>query len=546
MTQDTRVPEPWFRSALAPFRTRMFRAIWIATVASNVGSLVQTVGAAWLMVSLSHSSDMVALVQASTALPIMLLAVPAGAIADIWDRRHLMLVAQVLMAVTSVLLTVLAYAHALGPWSLLGLTFLLGCGTALYAPAWQSAVGEQVPAAHIPAAVSLNAISFNTARTLGPAIGGLIVAAEGPPAAFLLNALSYAGILVVLLRWRRPRTVAALPPESMFEAMRAGIRYARMSPPIRTVLSRCVMFGFLASGVWATMPLVALDLLGGGPLTYGFLLGSFGVGGVLTAFGSAWLRRLYSSDTLATAGTLVYGVATVVIAQSHWLALSAPAFLLCGASWVLSFATFNITTQTSAPRWVVGRMLAIYQALSFGAMAAGSWLWGEYIEFGGLTASLTTSGLLLAASLLLVRRWPLHPTNVANLHPHQAAVAPEKDGIDPASGPIVSTVEYRVAPADAAEFLVLAHELGRIRRRDGARRWSLLQDLEDPRLWLERFQTDTWLEHLRHSGRATLADQELREQVSALHLGPEPPRARHLVARRPEVPAPAPNAAPPG
>ncbi len=525
----------WREAALAPLRIRTFRELWLASLGSNFGTLIQTVGAAWLMVSLTPSSDMVALVQASTALPVMLLSVPAGAIADIWDRRALMLLAQVLMAAIAVLLTVLTARGAVTPWSLLGFTFLLGCGSAIYGPAWQSSVGEQVPAAELAAAVALNSLNFNIARTVGPALGGVIVATAGPPAAFLLNALSYGGLIAVLVRWRRPPPPAALPPESVSAAIGAGLRYARLSPAIRTVLLRSFAFGALSSALWATMPMVARDLLGGGPLTFGFLLGAFGAGAVACAIGSTWLRRHFSSDAIVTAASAAFGIGTLIVAQSHWLVLSLLAIGVAGGAWVLSFSTLNVATQTSAPRWVLGRTLAFYQTAAFGGIAVGSWLWGEYAEFGGLAASLTAAGALLTASVLLARRWPLHPTESLDLGPLRALPADHAgNGVEPDAGPIVISIEYRIAPEDTAAFIRAAHELGRTRRRDGARRWTLLQDLDDRSVWLERFQTVTWLDHLRQWQRATVADRELRERVQALHRGPGLPRVRHLLARSPE------------
>jgi predicted MFS family arabinose efflux permease len=527
--------EAWLETVLEPFRTGVFRSIWIASLASNVGTLVQAVGAAWLMTSLVKSSDMVALVQAASALPIMLLSIPAGAVADIWDRRALMLLAQGLMGLTAVVLTALAFGGGLGPWSLLAFTFLLGCGSALYGPAWQSSVGEQVPLPQLPAAVSLNAISFNIARTIGPALGGLIVASAGVPAAFLVNACSYAGLIVVLLRWRRPHVPRALPPESIGAALGAGLRYAHLSPALRIVLLRSFVFGLFASALWATFPLVARDLLHGGPLTFGFLLGGFGLGAVLAALGSAWLRRRYSADAITTAGAVAYGVATVVIAESPWLLLSGAACLIAGSAWVLSYSTFNIAIQISSPRWVVGRTLAIYQTAAFGGIFVGAWLFAEYVELGGLIVSLLTAGLLQAGSFVLARRWPLHPAVAIDMDPLTGAIDDHaRAAIDPEAGPIVISVEYRVATADAAEFVRLAHELGRIRRRDGARRWILLQDLDDPRRWLERFETVTWLDHLRQSQRRTVADQGVRERLAALHQAPGPPRVHHLLGRSPD------------
>ena len=525
----------WREAALAPLRIRTFRELWLASLGSNLGTLIQTVGAAWLMVSLTPSSDMVALVQASTALPIMLLSVPAGAIADIWDRRALMLFAQVLMAAIAVLLTVLAARGAVTPWSLLGFTFLLGCGSAIYGPAWQSSVGEQVPTAELAAAVALNSLNFNIARTVGPALGGLIVATAGPPGAFLLNALSYGGLIAVLVRWRRPPPPAALPPESIVAAIGAGLRYARLSPAIRTVLLRSFAFCALGSALWATMPLVARDLLGGGPLTFGFLLGAFGGGAVAAALGSTWLRRHFSTDAIVTAASAGFGAGSLIVAQSHWLVLSLAAIAVAGGAWVLAFSTLNIATQTSTPRWVLGRTLAFYQTAAFAGMALGSWLWGEYAEFGGLAASLSTAGALLTASVLLARRWPLHASDSLDLDPlralpeHHAGTA-----VEPDAGPIVTSIEYRIAPEDTAAFIRAAHDLGRTRRRDGARRWTLLQDLDDRSVWLERFQTVTWLDHLRQWQRATVADREVRDRVQALHRGLESPRVRHLLARSPE------------
>ncbi len=527
--------DDWLGTVLEPFRTGVFRSIWIASLLSNVGTLIQTVAAAWLMTSLVSSAGMVALVQAASAAPIMLLSIPAGAIADIWDRRALMLLAQALMGVTAVVLTALAFAGSIGPWSLLAFTFLLGCGSALYAPAWQSSVGEQVPLPQLPAAVSLNAISFNIARTVGPAIGGLIVASAGAPAAFLVNAASYVGLIVVLARWRRPHVPRALPPESIGAALGAGLTYARLSPAIRTVLLRSLVFSVFASALWATVPLIARDLLHGGPLTFGFLLGAFGAGAVSAALGSAWLRRRYSADQVATSAAVGYGVATIVLAGSHFVLLSALACALAGSSWVLSYSTFNIATQVSSPRWVVGRTLAIYQTAAFGGISVGAWLFGQYVELGGLEVTLLTAGLLQAGSFIIARRWPLHVANAIDMDPLSGAPDDHaRAAIDPEAGPVVISVEYRIAVHDAAEFVRVAHELGRIRRRDGARRWILLQDLDEPRRWLERYETLTWLDHLRQSQRRTVADQGVRDRLIALHQGPAPPRVLHLLARSPD------------
>ena len=524
-----------FGGALAPFGAPVFRKLWLASLGSNFGTLIQTVGAAWLMTTLVHSSDMVAFVQAATALPIMLLSVPAGAIADIWDRRHVMLLAQIVSAIAAAVMTLLAWRGGLSPWSLLGFTFLLGCGSALYGPAWQSSVGEQVPTAHIPEAVALNALGFNVARTVGPALGGAIVAAAGAQAAFLVNTCSYLGLIAVLAAWRRPSPVPGLPPESIGAAIGAGVRYSRLSPAIRTVLVRSTVFGFLSSSLWATVPLIARDRLGGGPLTYGLLLGAFGAGAVLAALASTGLRRLHGNDAVATTSAVVFGLATCAMALSGSLWFSVPAMAAAGGAWVLSFSTFNVVTQMSSPRWVVGRTLAFYQTGVFGGIAVGAWAFGTCAEYVSLEAGLLVGGLALLGTGLVARRWPLHAVGLADVGPPLAADSGVADlPIDPDAGPIVVSVEYRIAPEDEAAFVRATHDLGRTRRRDGARRWSLMQDLSDPGRYLERYQAVTWLEHLRQDQRATVADAEVRGRVLALHQGPEPPRVRYLLARAPD------------
>ena len=449
----------WYRGALAPLGEPGFRKLWLASLGSNFGTLIQTVGAAWLMTTLVHSADMVAFVQAATALPIMLLSVPAGAVADIWDRRHVMLLAQAVMAVAALLLTVLAYRGVLTPWSLLGFTFLLGCGSALYGPAWQSSVGEQVPIAHLPAAVALNALGFNIARTVGPALGGAIVAAAGAQTAFLINTCSYVGLIAVLAAWKRPRPAATLPPESIGAAIGAGLRYARLSPAIRTVLVRSAVFGLFASSMWATVPLIARDQLGGGPLTYGLLLGAFGGGAVLAALASTALRRRYGPEQIVTLSSGVFGLATIVMAVSESLWLSVPFMVFAGGAWVLSFSTFNVLTQVSSPRWVVGRTLAFYQTGVFGGIAVGSWMFGMCAEYVGLRIGLVTGGLALLAAVLLGRRWPLHAAGMADVGPLENAVADHAHlAVDPDAGPIVVSVEYRVDAANIGAFIEAAHE----------------------------------------------------------------------------------------
>jgi MFS family permease len=533
------LPQSWRDSpTLAPFNSRIFAMIWSASLISNFGSLIQAVGASWMMTSIAPSPDMVALVQASTTLPIMLLSLASGATADIWDRRLVMLIAQVVMLVVAVILTAIAFLGMITPWTLLTLTFFLGCGVALYGPAWQSSVGEQVPRADLPSAVALNSLAFNIARTAGPAIGGIIVARAGPPAAFLFNSLSYVALIVVLILWRRPKPAPFLPPENMVMAMGAGVRYARLSPEIRTVLIRGVVFGVLGSSVWALMPLIARNLIGGDAVTYGTLLGAFGIGAVIGALSSTSLRRRYSNEVIVRVSTVGYGVGTVVTAVSSWHALSMVALMLGGASWVLALSTFNVTVQISSPRWVVGRTVAIYQMVTFGGLAVGSWLSGVFASRAGLVICLATSGTLMAISALLGRKLPLRQPEGLNLDPSRTWSSESSAQLDRLidTGPVVVTVEYRIAVDDAEPFRLAMRELRRIRRRDGAKRWSLMQDMAAPEIWIERYHSPNWIEHLRRHHRFTVSDREIERKVLDFHQGEEAPKVRHLIERRTDEP----------
>lgn len=492
----------------SPLAVPMFRAIWLAAILSNIGGVIQTVGASWMMTSIHASSEMVALVQAATTLPIMLLSLLAGTLADSTDRRRLMLCAQIFMFVSSGALAALSLTGALSPWILLGFTFALGCGMALHLPAWQASVGELVPRAALPAAVSLNSMSFNIARTVGPAIGGALVAAAGSPGAFIVNACSYLGLIVVLLRWKAPRTGEGLHVRDLPEAMLGGLKYVAMTR-VRSVMVRAAVFGVAASSILALTPLVARDLLGGGPLVYGVLLGGFGAGAVVGLIFMAGVRRRFGAEQLTRIGAVSMGAAFLVVATSPWLALSIPAMVVAGAAWVVSVSTFNVTVQLSAPRWVVARALSIYQMAAFGGLAAGSWLAGVAADRIGLSQALIAAAILHFASLFLGRLMPLpdprpEDTTLAELWKepsHALEIAPE-------DGPLSIEIEYRVAPADVAAFSRAMRERRRIRARDGARGWTLWRDLADSEVWIERYQVAHWRNYVRHNERRTVSDLE--------------------------------------
>ncbi|MBP1807413.1 MFS transporter [Rubellimicrobium aerolatum] len=529
-TPDTTSAAP--SSALAPFRHPLFRAVWLASMVSNFGGLIQSVGASWMMTSIAPSADMVALVQTSVTLPIMLLSLLAGAIADSHDRRKVLLVAQGFMLTVSVLLTLAAWMGLLTPWLLLLFTFLIGCGSALNAPAWQASVGDMVPRPDLPAAVALNSMGFNIARGVGPALGGLIVAAAGAAAAFAVNAVSYVALLVVLARWRPDRPTSTLPRETLGAAMLAGLRYVAMSPRTLAVLARSLAFGTGASAITALMPLIARELVGGGPLTYGLLLGAFGVGAVGGALTSTGLRARLSTETLVRLSCLAFAAAAAVTALNLGMAVTVPALLLAGAGWVLTLSSFNVSVQMATPRWVVARALSLYQMTAFGGMALGSWLWGTIAENRSLEAALLVAAGVLLACAALGLLLPLPEVGGRDLAPLRQWDAPATAlPVEGRTGPVVIAVGWRIAESDAPAFLAAMAERRRVRRRDGAHNWTLLRDLADPELWVERYHAPTWNDYVRLNNRLTRDDASLIDTLRALHRGPWPPEVRRMIER---------------
>lgn len=517
-------------SALAPLRHPIFRAVWITSLVTNFGGLIQSVGAAWMMTSIA-SAQMVALVQASVTLPIMLLSLAAGALADTVDRRKIMLAAQTFMLLVSAGLAAMTWMGWITPWVLLTFTFLIGCGTAFNGPAWQASVGDMVPREDLAGAVTLNSMGFNMARSVGPAIGGLIVAAAGAAAAFAVNAFSYVGLLVVLFRWKPERPKQTLPREGLLAAMAGGVRYAFLSPRVTAVLLRALVFGIGASAVQALMPVVAREG-GGGPLIFGLLLGAFGVGAVGGALFVGRLRARYETETIVRVAALVFAAAALGLAYIPWLVVTLPALMLAGAGWVLVLSSFNVTVQMSVPRWVVARALALYQMAAFGGMAGGSWLWGSLAQTYGVDVALGVSAGVLVLCVLIGLKVPLPSTANLNMDLLRRWTEPQTAlAIEPRSGPVVVTIAYRIREEDIDAFLALMDERRRIRRRDGARQWHLMRDLAEPQVWVEKYQTPTWLDYIRHNQRITHADASINEGIRALHQGPDKPVVHRMIER---------------
>ena len=486
------------------------------------------------MTSLTGSAGLVALVQASTALPIMLFSLAAGAIADNYDKRAVMLVAQVFTIAVSVVLAGCSYFGLVTPWGLLIFTFLIGCGTAVNNPAWQSSVRDMVPRQDLPQAIALSGVSMNIARSVGPALGGVIVAVAGATAAFAVNAFSYLVLILVLFRWRPELQARRLPPESLGSAMGAGIRFVAMSPRIRMVLGRTFVFGLAGSAVQALMPLVARDLVGGGPATFGLLFGAFGIGAIGGGLSNSSIRQALGTEGMVRLSFIGSAVCALVTAFSSSTPLTMIAMGLGGACWVLVLASFNVAVLVSSPRWVAGRTLALFQMAVFGGIALGSGTWGLLAERFSISEALVLSALVHLLAVLVGLRWVLPDEKEANLEPLNRWKHPSISmEIQHRSGPIVITIDYRIREEDVREFLALMAERRRIRRRDGARHWHLLRDLAEPELWTERYDTPTWLDYVRQAQRMTQADARIVDRLSELHRGAEPPQVRRRIERQP-------------
>ncbi|MBV9565581.1 MAG: MFS transporter [Bradyrhizobium sp.] len=516
----------------APLRHSIFRRIWLASLLSNLGLLIQAVGAAWAMTQMTSSADKVALVQTALMLPVMLIAMPAGAIADMYDRRVVALLSLSIALSGASALTALSWFGLINPQTLLLLCFVVGSGNALFGPAWQSSVSEQVPAETLPSAVALNGISYNIARSFGPAIGGIVVAAAGAVAAFAANAVLYLPLLIVLFLWKRVTEPQHLPRERLNRAIVSGVRYITNSPPIKIVLTRTFVTGLVGGSVSALMPLVARDLLHGGAETYGIMLGAFGMGAVVGALNIGQVRRQMSGESAVRACAIAMGGAIAAVAVSREPVLTAAALVVAGASWMLAVALFNIGVQLSAPRWVAGRSLAAFQASIAGGIAIGSWGWGHLTDAAGVETALLTSAVLMLATPLLGLFWRM-PRIGARDEDAEMLADPEVrlETLTPRSGPLVVEIEYRVAQDDARAFHHVMQDVQLSRQRNGAYGWSIARDIADPELWTERYHCPTWLDYLRQRNRPTQSERALHQRAIDFHMGPDPVRIRRMLER---------------
>jgi MFS family permease len=516
-------------SAFAPLHHRAFAVLWTATVVGNIGGWVRDTGSAWLMTELAPSPVMVALVQAAATLPVFLFSLPAGALADILDRRRLMIVVQIGLACVSLTLGLLTAFGLIDPVALLILTLAAGFGAAIAGPVWQSIVPELVPRADLKPAVALNSLGINISRAIGPALAGALIVTSGVAATYFLDVASYLVTLAALFWWRRTQERPAVP-EHFGGAMHAGLRYTMASMPLRRVLLRAVLFFAPASCYWALLPLIARTEINGGAGGYGLLLAAVGIGAVGGALLMPRLRRQLSAEAVTFGATLLTGFATAGLALAGSVGLGMALLGGAGAAWITMLTTLNGTAQSVLPNWVRGRGLAVYLTVFFGTMTVGSLAWGQVASLSSIDTALVAAGTLSGLSALL-GRWLVLPAGDDDLTPSHHWPQPIiAQGLEPAGGPIMVTISYEVSPGDQPAFAQSATALRAIRRRDGAYDWGLMTDAAEPTQVTEWFLVGSWEEHLRQHDRIAVADKEIQDRVRAFHRGEEPPRVRHLVS----------------
>ena len=524
-TRTKSASSPW-----APLREAVFLSLWLATLISNVGAWMQSVGAAWLMSSLTPSPLWIALVQSAASLPIFLFALPAGALADIVSRRLLLLLSNMLSLFAALGLSISTLANHTSPSVLLAFTFAVGLGQALAGPAFQAIVSELVPQSELVAAVSLNSVGVNLARAVGPALGGLVLARWGAGINFFVNALSFLAVLLVLIRWRESTKKPVLPAERFAGAIRAGVRFLRYSPELQTLAIRTGAFVLSASALWALLPVMVSEG-NRGPSAYGILLGALGAGALIGGAILPSMRRRLSLDTLVGAATAAFGIATLGSALFRSFPILIILMLLGGGGWIALVSSLNVATRMVVPTWVQARAIAVYLLVLQGGIAVGSVVWGVVATRYGVRSALICAAVALLLSVFLAFRYSLqkgegldYALAVEWPNPSFAHDTPKQ------TTPVLVTVEYEIDLLRLSEFRARMAKLELFRRRNGALQWGLFADPQSPGKYLEEYLVESWLEHQRQHQRITVSDQQLHDQIWALHIGIDPPRVIHFFA----------------
>ncbi|HTK12569.1 MAG TPA: MFS transporter [Xanthobacteraceae bacterium] len=522
------------RSPWSPFRHKVYRLLWIATVASNVGAWMYSAAASWLMTSLNPDPVMVSLVQVATSLPMFLFALPAGALADIIEKRRFIILLEVTVTAVAALFATLLSLGFVGPATLLIFTFLGATCSALEAPAWQSIVPQLVQSEDLPGAIAANSVGVNISRAVGPALAGILIASVSLTAPFWIDVFSNMGVIAVFLWWRpSPQRSSILPAERFTGAIRAGFRYVAYNQPFRATLARSVGFFLFASAYWALLPLLARNQLAGGPELYGLLLGAIGAAAVGGAFVLPRLKRTFGADGVVILGEFGTAVALILLGIAREPAVAVLACVFAGTSWIAAIANLNTSAQLSLADWVRGRGLAMYVTVFFGSMAVGSIIWGEIARTIGLAAAHFVAAAGALAAIPLTLRWKLQSGAVLDLTPSMDWPEPVIESeVQIDSGPVLVLVEYRVDAINRKPFLEALAALAQERKRDGSYDWGVFEDTAENGRFLETFLVESWLEHLRQHERVTKADQVIANKVH--HLLRSPPVVTHLINAEPQ------------
>jgi len=519
-------------SALAPLRAPVFRMLWMAWLAANVTMWMNEVTAAWLMTSLTDSVVMVAMVQAASTLPVFLLGLPSGALADIIDRRRYFAFTQLYVAVVAVILAVLVFFGWLTAPLLLALTFANGIGMAMRWPVFAAIVPDIVSRKDLPAALALNGIAMNMSRVIGPIVAGTLIATAGSQYVFLLNAVLAIIAFFLILRWRSRPEPSVLPGERFFGAMRVGVQHVVQSPRMRSVLVRIFMFFLQSASLTALLPLVARDIFGGGPVAFTLLLAAMGTGAIFAALNLPRLRRRMGRDAFVRWGTWLHAAAAAAVVLSPYLWLAVLAMTVAGMAWIVTANSLTVSAQMALPNWVRARGMSIYQMALMGGMASGAALWGYIAGQTSVTISVCTASVLGSLAMLLTPRLNVRLAQDEDMSPARIASSAPEPAIDiqPNEGPVMVTVEHLIDPERADDFNAIMQETRRARLRQGALSWGLFRDAAQPGRYIEYFLDENWIEHQRRLERFTAADIGLRERRLAFHIGAEAPRVRRYVA----------------
>lgn len=522
---------PLFRGAWAPFRNPLFRALWLATLCSNLGTWIHEVSSSWMMTELEPDPWMVSLVQVATTAPMFILALPAGALADVVDRRRWLLMTQGWMMLTALTMALLAFWGVLEARGLLIGTAILSIGSALNSPAWHSVLPSIVSRQNLPAAVNLNGLAISLARAMGPGVAGLLLMRLSPAWGFALNTVSFAGILVVLWTWRPKQKQPRVRAERFFSALRVGLQHVRHSPRMRHVLIRTGLFVFGSSALWALLPLLVRQTYNLQAYHFGMMVALFGAGAA--AYSASWLPRIRSRISLNGVVDLhwtLFALIMVGLSQASGNALPFALMFLGGCCWIGILSSLHYSVQSIAPAWVRARALSVYLLCYFASASGGAALWGKLASFYHLREALLWAGLTLALSCLSSLKCPVQSGEDLDLNPSHHWPDPDlKMHLEPEQGPVLVTVEYKVRLDEAEEFRQAMQGLKEQRLQNGVLRWGLFVDIEDPELYREVYLEETWEAHLRQHERVTTYELELARKAYAFHRGEESPRVQHLL-----------------